>query len=505
MNKTPIEKLQEVAILAKSHVDSYTKKDGTFVAAHEDKRTKKANAPKAVEPVPVPDSAKQMKASFEVKKVGNKWLTVTHPGKTYQMQLAIGPETAHFAVGDKISDLPVGKVEEYSKYGSKVTWYPLPSGTKPVNKQDIEKWLGYVESKVPEGYVYQNGVDKLKDLGAMDIPEYRERIEAAIAGAKQAKKDKEASWASAKEKAKADDAAAKAAKAKAAKDADEAAGIKTYHMWSGKEGFGIPKEGQVINRGDQYMVVTDSSSGRYFGEDASSLGGSDYNRWQFRVKARPATDEEAAPLKAKEAEQKAQEQHEAFMLNGKKALSALGKQIQKEGVLADKGSVADGDIVHDTFDIYGGGERIVIGSDKIWSIRNNGMDGDDWSANNISTGGAGAIGWFAPKTPELERKIRNAVKQSKGEQPEPEPASKNPWTDDQWAQLHIPESNANHSTHKRQLDQMRAHAEAGDVDALKKMTFGVNTYGKKRAKIHAALLEAMGEKPLRKAFLIIKR
>lgn len=42
--------------------------------------------------------------------------------------------------------------------------------------------------------------------------------------------------------------------------------------------------------------------------------------------------------------------------------------------------------------MYGGGERIIIDGNKIWSIQNNGGDGDFWGYNNIATGGAGAIG-----------------------------------------------------------------------------------------------------------------
>jgi Domain of unknown function (DUF5710) len=87
------------------------------------KKTKKT---KTVEAVAVPENAFKTKASFVVQKVGNKWLEVTHPGKTFKMQLAIAPETAHYKAGDTIEDLPVGKVESYSKYGNKVTYYPLP-------------------------------------------------------------------------------------------------------------------------------------------------------------------------------------------------------------------------------------------------------------------------------------------------------------------------------------------------------------------------------------------
>jgi len=56
--------------------------------------------------------------------------------------------------------------------------------------------------------------------------------------------------------------------------------------------------------------------------------------------------------------------------------------------------------------IYGGGIWYVIQPDAIWIIENNGSDGDDWSRNNIMTGGAGAIGKKCPRDPELEALIR---------------------------------------------------------------------------------------------------
>ena len=44
--------------------------------------------------------------------------------------------------------------------------------------------------------------------------------------------------------------------------------------------------------------------------------------------------------------------------------------------------------------IYGGGEWIYIDGNKVIYVMDNGADGDDWSANNVSTGGAGGIGWI---------------------------------------------------------------------------------------------------------------
>jgi len=53
---------------------------------------------------------------------------------------------------------------------------------------------------------------------------------------------------------------------------------------------------------------------------------------------------------------------------------------------------------------YGGGSWVVVEPDKkhFWYVQNNGSDGDDWSHNNVQTGGAGAIGWRAPMTEQAE-------------------------------------------------------------------------------------------------------
>jgi hypothetical protein len=60
--------------------------------------------------------------------------------------------------------------------------------------------------------------------------------------------------------------------------------------------------------------------------------------------------------------------------------------------------------------IYGGGEWWVIQPKWIWHIRNNGHDGDNWSVNNVYTGGAGAIGHRVPFSDELAAQIRGLKK-----------------------------------------------------------------------------------------------
>lgn len=52
-------------------------------------------------------------------------------------------------------------------------------------------------------------------------------------------------------------------------------------------------------------------------------------------------------------------------------------------------------------DLYGTGEWFVVQPDWVWFIQANGMDGDDWSKNNLP----GCIGWRVPYTAELAEKL----------------------------------------------------------------------------------------------------
>lgn len=69
----------------------------------------------------------------------------------------------------------------------------------------------------------------------------------------------------------------------------------------------------------------------------------------------------------------------------------------------------EGERIEDPFypqDIYGGGRWFVILPEWIWFVKNNGHDGDDWSRNNVQTGGAGAVGVRVKYSAELAEKIR---------------------------------------------------------------------------------------------------
>ena len=61
-------------------------------------------------------------------------------------------------------------------------------------------------------------------------------------------------------------------------------------------------------------------------------------------------------------------------------------------------------VLDETGRLHGGGEWVVVepGEQHFWYVINRGADGDDWSHNNVMTGGAGAVGYRLPLTPEAQ-------------------------------------------------------------------------------------------------------
>ena len=155
-----------------------------------------------------------------------------------------------------------------------------------------------------------------------------------------------------------------------------------------------------VNVGYRYLTVV-SASKRYVSEDGMSFGVGDESGYIYSAKCRLATDKEIAPLLAADRER---EEARAKLAN----LKAISEEIRKNGTYPEgNDNFAAGVTVPigKGQDIYGGGSWFVIGEDKIWYVVNNGSDGDDWSHNNVRTGGAGAIGHYVPYSSELEARI----------------------------------------------------------------------------------------------------
>ena len=85
----------------------------------------------------------------------------------------------------------------------------------------------------------------------------------------------------------------------------------------------------------------------------------------------------------------------------------IAREIRETGESPEGLNDPVGDRLFDTQDIYGGGDWFVVGPEHLWHVQNNGMDGDNWSYNNVRTGGAGAIGFRVPASSPLTEELRS--------------------------------------------------------------------------------------------------
>lgn len=138
-----------------------------------------------------------------------------------------------------------------------------------------------------------------------------------------------------------------------------------------------------------YGVVTVVEAGkRYIAEEGMSLGvGLDAGNIYWARVRRSTPEEIQEFLRRKAARQQARRKVQE--------LSSLGEEIRQRGEMPVNPTI-EGERLFDTENIYGGGDWFVAAPDRktVWYIMNNGMDGDDWSRNNVGRPGrAGAIGW----------------------------------------------------------------------------------------------------------------
>jgi hypothetical protein len=153
---------------------------------------------------------------------------------------------------------------------------------------------------------------------------------------------------------------------------------------------------QVLRHSKYGIITILFASKRYFREDGLSFGVGDDSGYIYSATCRPATEAEAAPLLAAEAQREK-------ITAAEKRLSVIREHIQKTGERPTE-EQPEGERLMDLQNIYGGGDWWVLGN-GIWYVQNNGADGDNWSANNVRTGGAGAIGWRIPANAALIAEI----------------------------------------------------------------------------------------------------
>ena len=143
---------------------------------------------------------------MKVKKIGRKWMQVEVSGKynAYSAQLFINDASKNLKAGQNI-ELECNFEDKSTSYGKKYNLYPVTvtekkeviaaETAKQVEKEaifrarKIENYVGYVEEAAEKGYVYEKGVELLRELGAW-TQELANRINAMKKEA-QARKEEE--------------------------------------------------------------------------------------------------------------------------------------------------------------------------------------------------------------------------------------------------------------------------------------------------------------------------
>lgn len=259
-------------------------------------------------------------------------------------------------------------------------------------RAEAERWLGYVEDKAPD-YLYQKGVDTLRALSISRWPELKERLVAAIAAC-------EVEQARRKE----------ASRQRAFEERLSASQTKTREAPKPRCLFplsALPPLHVPVALGSSIVVFEDTGKVFRISEDAASLHGHQLLGHEGErgcyAYYRPATEDEAAVYRQ---QQQAQQEASERTVRAKRDRQALIERFMSEGERPDAVQVLAGERLMDSQNLQGGGEWWVIEQDRIWYVRNNGADGDDWSRNNIRTGGAGAIGWSLPADAGLIDELR---------------------------------------------------------------------------------------------------
>lgn len=354
---------------------------------------------------------------YKIIKKGRKWFQAVDE-KGYKAQIEINEHSENWEVG-KTYKFPCSiEVEQYKQH-KKINVFPSGSGKviefkSPADNKENEfnRWLGYVkENAETKGYLYEKGVEKIRELRPGDETEELITKYKNIANFVQGKvwlgyikntiQEKE-DWylkgekvvfgkygllleAGDEEKANELLEELNILKDKLSEIEKKKQAEKGYELYS-PDGFNT---GQVVRlkRQDmpEFLYVKDVKE-HYYAEDGYSFGVGAESGYVYTAICRQATEEEVTVFKAEE--EKRLQKRKAI-----RKLDRIKQEIQKRGERSEGLNIVEGKRMFDTQNIHGGGDWLVITEKDVWYIQNNGRDGDDWSRNNVKTVGAGAIGW----------------------------------------------------------------------------------------------------------------
>lgn len=334
--------------------------------------------------------------TFTIQSRGRKYFGVLIG--THRAKLLINGASEGLSPGETVT-AEVNDLSVRSRYGANLIFEPVEIMTAEdaaerreaaAALREAEKWLGYAEADTRAGRDHTKAIKTALDL-CRSQPGLAERLAALREGVARNAAAAEAQrqeWRA--ERARRESAQAERRQRRTLYPVAQRPAL---HLPTRLHGGGVVFEGY----GKAFRIdESHSSAGGYhlLGHEGEPGCYCYY---------RPATEEEVAQLVEQEeaAARAAQARQERSA-----EIAALADQIRETGEKPDGWHRVEGERVLNTQDAYGGGAWFVIGDDYIWHIVNNGGDGDDWSVNNVVTGGAGAIGYRIPFAAEIAERLR---------------------------------------------------------------------------------------------------
>lgn len=327
-----------------------------------------------------------------IKKKGRKYFDCLIGG--YKAKLIIN-EVSQNLENDREITLQVNDLTERNKYGAVLKFEPVAilneCAAEALRKAaEAKKWLGYAEGDAQKGMSQTNAIAKALRL----CPAHGQLTE-RLSSLKVRVKENATAYEAQKQQW---------AKEKAEKAAAQAKRRQMRVLFPIRM---IPAMGEPVRRGNRVIVFESAGKSFRISEDHPSFEGAhllgyegDYGCYCYY---REATAEEISAFEAQEVESQAKTEADKTK---KQAVESIKAKITEQGECPDGWHDVEGERLIDDQDIYGGGSWFVLMDDYIWYIRNNGMDGGNWSANNVRTGGAGAIGYRIAYNADLAEKIR---------------------------------------------------------------------------------------------------
>lgn len=347
------------------------------------------------------------KIEIKIEKHGRTWTRIEflykNRPKKGKVQKA---NVATFNVGDKIT--VNGYIDWHDTgYGSDPevvipTEEQITAEKETQKEAEIQRWLGYFNDSAARDYYYEKAVTKIHSLGCREYDALFRQTRLDIAWRK-VQSAFQQGYISEKfvtelyklgcsehdeeiRQMRSDLRERK--RQEAAANGITKINIPAYCGWAGR-----PAKGErLMHKGVPYEVI----SCYYHDADGFSFGVLNDEWYELTVKNISDSSIGQRMIEEQEHERKVREKESAV----EKAKNSLSGYILAHGTFYDGPEIGisdiPGDTVWDTFDIYGGGDMLVISGDTVWLVKNNGADGDNWGSNHIRTGGAGAYAHTIP-------------------------------------------------------------------------------------------------------------